>query len=163
MEKEVRFRLDESKKDEQHHFETSILKDRTFANNPNDLLEGISDMFIKADLQPNFAKKNQKVGWDTLSGSILNKLHPSNAIFRQQLNKMKHEKENYIEEQQKIKKAKLKKRTDSFGKFSIQCLSLIKATVFLLTNSLLKHLNSGSNLSSTIAIWAIILNNSSKN
>jgi hypothetical protein len=39
-------------------------------------------MFINADLSCNFAKKNQNIDWGVLSSSILNKLHPSNAIWR---------------------------------------------------------------------------------
>lgn len=88
----------------------NILRDHTYANHPNDLLDGISDMFINAELSTNFAKKNKKIGWDTLSGSILNSLHPGNAIFAQQLRKMKVNKENYKEEQIKIRKTHMKKK-----------------------------------------------------
>jgi hypothetical protein len=65
-----------------------LSKNKVFADCPNDLLAGISDMFINADLSCNFAKKHKKIGWDTISTSILNKLHPGNAIFQQQLGKM---------------------------------------------------------------------------
>jgi hypothetical protein len=53
-------------------------------------------MFINAHLSCNFAKKNKKIGWDTLSTSILNKLHPGNTIFKQQLGKMQAEKEKFL-------------------------------------------------------------------
>lgn len=85
----------------------------TVAQNPNDLLEGISDMFVNAQLSCNFAKKNQKIDWTILSSSILNKLHPGNAIFRQQINKLKQEKENYQEQQMKNEKKRRRRGRNS--------------------------------------------------
>ena len=66
-------------------------------------------MFIHADLSWNFAKKRKKVGWDVLSNSILNKLHPGNAIFKQQLHKLQVDKENFQEEKKKKEKHSRKK------------------------------------------------------
>ncbi|CAI2372228.1 unnamed protein product [Moneuplotes crassus] len=86
------------------------IKNKVYADQPSDLLEGISDMFVYADLSCNFAKNNKKIGWDVLSNSILNKLHPGNAIFTQQLSKMKLAKENFNIET-KEKKVRRKSKT----------------------------------------------------
>lgn len=80
------------------NFNSSLTHKGVFADNPNDLLKGISDMFVRAELSCNFAKKQSKIGWNTLSSTILNRLHPGNEIFQQQLAKMKQEKENYESE-----------------------------------------------------------------
>lgn len=85
-------------------------KDTVFAQHPNDLLEGISDMFINANLSCNFAKKTQKTGWEVLSSSILNKLHPGNAIFKQQLQKLQVNKENFVTESAQKTKSKRRVR-----------------------------------------------------
>ena len=80
------------------------------AEQPSDLLEGISDMFIHANLSCNFAKRTKQIGWNVLSKSILNKLYPGNAIFKQQLNKLKVDKENYEVEQKKQKRGRKKSK-----------------------------------------------------
>ena len=87
----------------------------TFAQNPYELLKGISDMFVKADLSWNFAKKSQKVGWSELSNSILNKLHPSNAIFMQQIDRLKKEKENYQLDQQRLDNKRKRRKRNSIN------------------------------------------------
>mmetsp|Transcript_31911 Transcript_31911/g.28267 ORF Transcript_31911/g.28267 Transcript_31911/m.28267 type:complete len:266 (+) Transcript_31911:118-915(+) len=115
--------------------ELSLCKDKVYANQPSDLLEGISEMFIHADLSCNFAKREKKIGWNVLSKSILNKLYPGNAIFNQQLDKLKVEKENFEVEQKKSKKTR---------KRSKNLLSLISNSSRRMPTINLDHRRSGS-------------------
>lgn len=45
-----------------------------------------------------FNQSSFKVGWGALSNSILNKFAPGHSIFRQQLEKMKNNQTDFIQE-----------------------------------------------------------------
>uniref|UniRef100_A0A7S3J5Y5 Uncharacterized protein n=1 Tax=Euplotes harpa TaxID=151035 RepID=A0A7S3J5Y5_9SPIT len=70
---------------------------KNVCSDPNQLLEGISDMFINSELGVNYVSKN-KVDWNVLSNSILNKFAPTHNIFHQQLEKMKSTQLDYLHE-----------------------------------------------------------------